>query len=89
MGHEYVHVAHFMNGLTGLQYSEFAAYKWEADVLNNYGWTDYARPQMEQAYSYYRPPVNMTPRSNLIYQKYVAPYTKYSSWGIPLFFPGF
>lgn len=89
MGHEYVHVAHFMNGLTKYQYTEYAAYKWEHDVLKNYRWTDYANTQIDKAHSYYKPPTYMNHRQNLIYKTFVDPYTKYSSWGIPLFFPRF
>ncbi len=56
MGHEYIHVSHLVNGLNTLKYGEFAAYKWEYDVLNNFGWSEYANSQLNQAFEYYTLP---------------------------------
>lgn len=78
-----------MNGLTIYQYTEFGAYKWESDVLNNYNWTGYADTQLAEAHYYYKLPVNMNPKQNLFYKTHVAPYTNYLSWGIPIRFPRF
>ena len=86
MGHEYVHVAHFVNiSSLNQNYSDYAAYKWESNVTS-YN-KDYSRLRLERGMTFLRKEgiYTLTPQIQLK----LNPYENFRSWGLPLFVPHF
>lgn len=78
MGHEYVHVSHYINipNFTGAN-TEWAAYQWNIDVMNRLGGQDKQIEIYNKNQQIYRANGNGIPDS----------YYKYGSWGIPTSWP--
>ncbi|TCO07749.1 RHS repeat domain-containing protein [Natronoflexus pectinivorans] len=81
MGHEYIHVAHFISlNSFNENFSEYAAIKWESNV------TSYDRSfsnlRLEKAYE-----VLGTRNIGPQLERQLNPYMRYSIWGIPSIMP--
>ena len=85
MGHEYVHVANFANGLYARNFTEYAAYSWESETLYNSGWNSYSTQQRDMAKTFFNP--NASLKDVTLYKQTVINYTLYSDWGIPMTVP--
>jgi hypothetical protein len=67
MGHEYVHVANFVNGFTNLAYSEYAAYIWNYRVSQNTFFLDQANAEFS---------------SIRFYKSIADKYMQYGTWDL-------
>jgi len=86
MGHEYVHVAHFINiSSINENYSEYAALKWES-LVTSYN-KDYSQERLSSARVYLRNAgiFTITPQIHIK----LKPYEQFRSWGLPMSVPYF